>query len=184
MLIVLENHWQPSENVMYERFVAEVKNLEKQQIRPLPNYTKFVIGMKDVGVRTKRLSRLTNCQGFLQPVQILLLLPSMQNLDRSGFLKYEQQVKKLRTLLQRYWKKPPTARHPGLVCQALQHTDWIFSMNLSKEQKIVFPKYLPLWSVGRKGYFQQNWAEMPSGIISTGCNVLRMLLTSEPHLAM
>lgn len=30
MLIVLKNHWQPSENVMYERFVAEVKNLEKQ----------------------------------------------------------------------------------------------------------------------------------------------------------
>lgn len=48
--IVLQNHCQHIESVVHEMFVTQVKNLEKQWVKPLPNDTKIVIGMKDVGV--------------------------------------------------------------------------------------------------------------------------------------
>lgn len=61
--IVLQNQYQDTESVVYEIFVTQVKNLEKRWVKPLPNDTKFVTGMKDVGVWKKRLMWLTK-SGF------------------------------------------------------------------------------------------------------------------------
>ena len=40
----------------------------------------------------------------------------------------------------------------------------------SKAHRSTFPGDSPLWSVERKRHFQKKWAEMPSEVVSIGCN--------------
>ena len=40
----------------------------------------------------------------------------------------------------------------------------------SKAHRRAFPEDFPLWSVERKRHFQKKWVEMPSWIVSVGCN--------------
>lgn len=153
--IELQNHCQHTESVVYEIFVTQVKNMEKWWVKPLSSYTKFVIGMKDVGVWKKRLRSLTNsqvCSGFgIAPQQVKFVKRRVSELWKT--------IEEAEDAPQRHWKKLLYLLHQGPGC--LTHNEaqglGLSSVMLSTETKPIgaHPWTAPFVIHGNKKVFPE-----------------------------
>lgn len=175
MLIVLQNHCQPPENVIYERFVTEVKKSGETIDQTTAKLHKICSRNERCGSLNEKARCNYQLSGFSLACADFVIVPHNVKLGKKGVSEI------LLTGEETENSAPGTPKEVALSVASRSRlsnrhcsiwTGFVLcdTKHRRKTNRGAFPGDPLLWPVERKRHFQEKCAEMPSEVVSLGCN--------------